>query len=87
MRRSADGRKVPCCSPHIPCKDRKYLLELIDLYEEQLQEAVDDLKFSVKNIIKPLADLYKEYGDYNKELSCRQQIAAFYKEMLGAEYA
>ncbi|MCK5266699.1 MAG: hypothetical protein KAR07_00900, partial [Spirochaetes bacterium] len=68
-------------------KDRKYVRELIDLYEEQLQEALDDPKFSVKNIIKPLADLYKEYGNYDKELSCRQQIAAFYKEMGGAEYA
>jgi tetratricopeptide (TPR) repeat protein len=68
-------------------KDRKYLLELIDLYEEQLQETSDDPKFSVKNIIKPLADLYKEYGDYDKELSCRQKIVAFYKEMGGAEYA
>jgi tetratricopeptide (TPR) repeat protein len=68
-------------------KDRKYVLELIDLYEEQLQEAPDDPKFSVKNIIKPLADLYNKYGDYDKELSCRQQIAAFYKEMGGAEYA
>ena len=68
-------------------KDRKSLLELIDLYEDKLQEALDDQKFSVKNIIKPLADLYKEYGDYNKELSCRQQIVAFYKETGGAEYA
>ncbi|OEU62671.1 MAG: hypothetical protein BBJ57_11920 [Desulfobacterales bacterium PC51MH44] len=68
-------------------KDRKYVRELIDLYEEQLKETLDDPKFSVKNIIKPLADLYKEYGDYDKELSRRQQIAAFYKEMGGAEYA
>lgn len=68
-------------------KDRKYVLELIDLYEEQLQEALDDQKFSVKNILKPLADLYKKYGNYDKELSCRQQIAAFYKEMGGEEYA
>ncbi len=67
-------------------KDRKYLLELIDLYEEQLREALDDPKFSVKNILKPLADLYKEYADYEKELSCRQQIAAFYNEMGGEEY-
>jgi len=68
-------------------KDRKYVLELIDLYEEQLQEALDDQKFSVKNILKPLADLYKKYGNYDKELSCRQHIAAFYKEMGGEEYA
>jgi tetratricopeptide (TPR) repeat protein len=68
-------------------KDRKYILELIDLYEEQLQEALDNPKFSVKNILKPLADLYNKDGDYDKELSCRQQIAAFYKETGGAEYA
>jgi len=68
-------------------KDRKYVPELIDLYEEQLQEASDNPKFSVKNIIKPLSDLYKKYGDYNKELFCRQQITAFYKEIGGAEYA
>lgn len=68
-------------------KDRKYLLELIDLYEEQLREALDDPKFSVKNILKPLADLYKEYADYEKELSCRQQIAAFYKKIGSTEYA
>jgi len=52
-----------------------------------LQEALDDPKFSVKNILKPLADLYNKYGDYDKELSCRQQIAAFYKKTGGAEYA
>ena len=68
-------------------KDRKYVRELIDLYEEQLQEALDDPKFSVKNIIKPLANLYNEIGDYDKELSCRQQIAAFYKEIGDTEYA
>ena len=68
-------------------KDLKYVRKFIDIYEKRLQEALDEPESNVKNIIKPLSDLYKEIGDYDKELSCRQQIVAFYKETGGAKYA
>lgn len=59
-------------------RDRKYLKELIDLYERQLAEAPEDDAYRIPHIVVPLADLYEEYGDYERELPLRQRIHAFY---------
>ncbi|MCP4109450.1 MAG: tetratricopeptide repeat protein [Desulfobacteraceae bacterium] len=60
-------------------KDRKYIRELIELYEEQLEQAPDDNSFRIRNIVEPLADLYEEYGDYAKEIPLRQEIVQFFE--------
>jgi tetratricopeptide (TPR) repeat protein len=60
-------------------KDRKYLIELIDIYEKQLESAPKDITFRIENIIGPLADLYHEIGDFQKEIPLRLKIVEFYK--------
>ncbi len=68
-------------------RDRKYLLELIELYGKQLEEAPDDRAFKVQNIIVPLADLYHEIGDIQKELPLREEITEFHKKSSKDKYA
>ncbi len=68
-------------------RDRKYILELIKLYEDQLQETVDNPSFKIKNIVEPLADLYSEYDDYAKEIPLREEILQFYQKGPEMEYA
>jgi tetratricopeptide (TPR) repeat protein len=60
-------------------RDRKYLIELIDIYEKQLESAPKDITFRIENIIGPLADLYHEIGDFQKEIPLRVNIVEFYK--------
>ena len=67
-------------------KDRKYIIDLIKLYEKQMHESTDDQNFRINNILKPLADLYREYGDYAKEIPLREEIKGF-NEGKGYEFA
>lgn len=60
-------------------KDRKHIGELIGLYEKQLKEAPGDESFRMENIIEPLAGLYEEIGDYEKEIPLRLEVAHFYR--------
>lgn len=58
-------------------KDRDYLQSLISLYEEQLRDAPDDEAYRIRNIVIPLADLYEENDQHDKELPLRREIVAF----------
>lgn len=61
-------------------KDRDYLQSLIALYEEQLRDAPDDEVYRVRNIVIPLADLYEENDQHDKELPLRLEIVAFLRK-------